>query len=353
MRKFALICAAVVAAVIVVESFSSYFLYRYFAWSHKGFHPTGTATYTLLEHAFVSIRGKTMRVKLSSNRLPVFVPDPVLGYVMNPGEYDITEDFDHQKHMFHLHVTEGGSRAASYLPVKAAHRLFFTGDSSVFGWGLNDEETIPWLLQSRLPNDEVLNLSLTSYSTVQAAIWLARSNPKIGAEDSVILTYHPVTNYFNVAKPSVLTSLLIGYELQLGDLTAMKGIQVPYGAIDANGNFEVRRVGLSCATSPASPACVRADVGLEESVRVTERAFDEVLALHPGHVVVAFVSGPDDDPVIRYLREKGVAIADLRRAEDAPDAEDIVPTDRHAGPFFQYGLFQRLLAVLRSENAVH
>ncbi len=353
MRKFVLIGAAAVVAVIVVELFSSYILYRHFASLHKGFHPAGAATPRLLQHAIVSLQGKHLRVKLSSDHLPLFVPDAELGYVMNPGEYTVTEDFDHQKHTFHLHVTEQRGRATSYLPVKAAHRLFFTGDSSMFGWGLNVAETIPWLLQSRLPNDEVLNLSLTSYSTVQAALQLEHANPKVGAEDSVIAVYHPVTNDFNVAVPDMLAELWIGYELQLGDLEAMRGIKVPYGAIDAGGNLEVRRVGLSCAMSRPSTACARPAVGLEESERVTERAFDKILALHPGRLVVAFVSGSDNDPVIQYLRGKGVTIADLRLAEDEPDAQDVIPTDTHAGPFWQHRVFLRLLAVLRNENVVH
>ena len=353
MKKLILICVTALAAVVAVESLSSYVLYRYFAWADKGFHPVGSATRELIAHAIVSAQGQHMRVQLSSDRFPLFSPDEQLGYVMNPGEYNITENFDHQKHMFHLHATDGGGRATSYIPVHATHRLFFTGDSSMFGWGLNDEETIPWLLQSRLPNDEVLNLSLTSYSTIQALMQLTRMEPKVSAEDGIVLLYHPVTNDFNVAVPSMLDGLLVGYELQLGDPKAMMGMKVPFGAIDANGNLEIRRIELSCATDKNSAACARPAVSLDESRQVTERAFDGILALHPGRVIVAFVSGTDDDPVIQYLRGKGVTIADLRLADDEPDAHEIMPTDRHAGPFWQYRVFGRLLAALRSENMVH
>jgi hypothetical protein len=70
-------------------------------------------------------------------------------------------------------------------------------------------------------------------------------------------------------------------------------------------------------------------------------------------VIVAFVSGADDDPVIQHLRAEGVTIADLRLADDEPDAHEVMPTDRHAGPFWQYRVFGRLLAALRSEGMVH
>lgn len=353
MRKCILLSVGAVIAVIAVESLSSYVLYRYFARAGKAFHPAGSSTYALIQHAIVTAEGRHMRVRLSSDRFPLFSPDENLGYVMNSGEYNITESYEHQEHMFHLQVTDKGGRATSYIPVHATHRLFFIGDSSIFGWGLNDEETIPWLLQSRLPNDEVINLSLTSYSTVQAVMLLARVNPKVGADDGVVLLYHPLTNDFNVALPSMLQGLLVGYELQLGDPKAMMGMKVPYGALDANGNFQIRRVELSCATSESSPACARPTVDVEESMRVTERAFDEILALHPGRVVVAFVSGADNDSVIEHLRAEGVPIADLRLADDEPDAHDVMPTDKHAGPFWQYRVFVRLLADLRSEHMVH
>jgi len=353
MRKLILICVGAVIAVIAVESLSSYVLYRYFAGADRDFYPAGSSTFTLIKHVILASQGKHMVVHLSSDRFPLFSPDEKLGYVMNPGAYNIVENYYHQKHMFHLQVTGSGGRATSYIPVHATHRLFFTGDSSMFGWGLNDEETIPWLLQSRLPNDEVVNLSLTSYSTVQALMQLTDMNPKLSTEDGVILLYHPITNDFNVAVPSLLRGLLVGYELQLGDPKEMIRMKVPLGALDANGKLEIRRIELSCATSNASATCARPSVDFKESMRVTERAFDDILALHPGHVIVAFVSGADDDPVIQHLRAEGVTIADLRLADDEPDAHEVMPTDKHAGPFWKYRVFGRLFAVLRSEGMVH
>ncbi|MGO9993820.1 MAG: hypothetical protein ACLPTF_15085 [Steroidobacteraceae bacterium] len=353
MRKFFLICFGAVIAVIAVESVCSYVLYRHFARTDSVFHPAGSSTFALIEHVILAAQGMHMMVRLSSDRFPLFSPDEKLGYVMNPGAYNIVEDYDHQKHMFHLQVTESGGRATSYIPVHATHRLFFTGDSSIFGWGLNDEETIPWLLQSRLPNDQVVNLSLTSYSTVQALMQLSGLNPKLSAEDGVILLYHPITNDFNIAVPSMLQGLMVGYEMQLGDPKAMMRMKVPFGSLDPNGRLEIQRIELSCATSKASPTCARSSVDLDESMRVTERAFDDILALHPGHVIVAVVSGTGDDPVIRHLRAERVAIADVRLADDEPDAHEVMPTDKHAGPFWQYRVFGRLLAALRSEGMLH
>ena len=353
MRKLILIVVGAVLGIVAVEALSSYVLYRYFALAYKEFRPSGSAAYQLLERMIVKAQGGYMTVKVSSDRLPLFSADDELGYVLDPGEFNIIEAYDHLKHTFHLQVTPDRRRATSYLPVHASHRLFFTGDSAVFGWGLNDEETIPWLLQSHLPNDEVINLSLTSYSAVHTLLQLKRVSPQLGADDAVVLMYHPLTNDFDVAATGMLKGLSVGYELQLGDAKALKAIKVPFGALDANGNLDIRRIELSCATPGASPACARPAVDAQQAMHVTERVFDEILALHAGRVVVALISGRDDDPVIGYLRSKGVKIADLRVSDDEPDAHDIMVTDNHSGAFQQYLLFQRLLAFLRAENMVH
>ncbi len=59
--------------------------------------------------------------------------------------------------------------------------------------------TVSWLMQSRLPDYEVVNLSLNSYSTVHALLQLQQVVPQVGPDDIVILEYHPATNALNVA----------------------------------------------------------------------------------------------------------------------------------------------------------
>jgi len=352
-RKILLIGIWALGAVVAVEALSSYVLFRYFAKENKSYTPVGSSTYQLLDHAVVSARGDHKRVQLTSEPFPLFAPDDELGYVLNPGDYRILEDYDNHKHAFHLHVTDQRGRATSYVPVTAPKRFLFTGDSSMFGWAVNDEETIPWLLQSRMPHDEVVNLSLTSYSTVQTLIQLRNLKPKLGADDTLMLLYHPVTSDFNVAVPSKLDDLILGYELQLGESKPMLGMKIPFGAISNDGKFEIRAVELSCARRKDDADCKRTIAGKKESVEVTKRAFDEILALHPGRVFVALISGPNDDPVIAYLVGKGVTIADLRLADDEPDAQDVMATDKHAGPYWQYRIFERLFAFMRKEGMVH
>jgi hypothetical protein len=85
-------------------------------------------------------------------------------------------------------------------------------------------------------------------------------------------------------------------------------------------------------------------------VQVTIRTFDALMAEHPAHFVVAFLSGDDTDPVIAHLRARGVTIADLRSNPGDPDASDEVSIDGHAGPFWHYNLADRLAGVLHGAH---
>lgn len=353
MKNFVLIFAAAIGLGLAVESFSSYVMYRYFATEYKGFHPAGSSTYLLLEHAANKLRGRHMGVITTADHAPLYRLDVNLGYAMNPGLYNIHEEYDNQKHVFRLQVTPEGGRATAYRPVTAAHRLFITGDSSIFGWGLNDEETVPWLLQSRLPNDLVINMSLTSYSTITTLIQLNEVTPKISPDDTVVLLYHPLTNDFNIATPAMLDSIRGGLEMQLSNPLEMINVKVPYGSLDPEGRLNIRRAALVCRQQNQGPDCVRPGVDYAASTRVTERAFDEIIASFPAHYIVAVMSAPKDDPVIEHLRKKNVPIADLRLGDDEPDAHDILFTGSHSGPFWHYQAYLHLLAILSDAHLVH
>ena len=92
------------------------------------------------------------------------------------------------------------------------------------------------------------------------------------------------------------------------------------------------------------------DPGL--AMRVTNYAFDEIIALHPGHLVIIFQSGADDDPVIEHLRSRGAIIADLRDGRGMGQEDDVISTDGHMGPFGQYQIAERLFEVMRREHVI-
>jgi hypothetical protein len=299
------------------------------------------------------LRGISHRVQMSIDHGPLFAASDTLGFTILPGRYKVTEHFEGRKHVFDLTVTDAGRRASSYARVKASKRLLITGDSALFGWGVDDEGTVPWLMQSRLPDYEVVNLSLNSYSTIHTLLQLRQLVPQVGPDDIVVLEYHPATNAFNVAETDFLRNFLNGYELQLGDTAQLRAMKVPFGRVDAGGGFSIDRIRLSCAVEAPTPECDHPNVSADVGRQVTERAFDEIIALNIRHLVVALISGPDDDPVIVHLRSRGLTIADLRSVDGVPDETDVIPTDKHSGPFWHHQAYVLLLQALQRSQLVN
>jgi hypothetical protein len=353
MRK---ILTAVVAATVglaAIELLSSYVYFHRYAGSYLESRPAGSMAVALIRRIADRLRGIGHHVQMSVDHGPLFAVNDTLGFTILPGRYKVTEHSQGLKHVFDLTVTDAGRRASSYVPVKASKRLLITGDSALFGWGVDDEETVPWLMQSRLPDHEVVNLSLNSYSTIQVLLQLQQLVPQPGPDDIVILEYHPVINSFNVAETYFLRNVLNGYELQLGDTEKLRAMKAPFGMIDAAGGFSIGRIRLSCAVEAPTPECERPPLSPEMEQQVTERAFDEIIALHIRHLLVAFLSGPDDDPVIVHLRSRGLNIADLRTVDGVPDETDVIPTDKHAGPFWHHQAYGLLLQALQRSHLVN
>ena len=353
MRKILIVVVGAIVGLTAIELFSSYVYFHRYVGDYQGIHPSGSMAAAMIGRAYDKIRGINHHVKMSIDHGPLFAASDTLGFTILPGRYKVIEHFEGRKHVFDLTVTDAGRRASSYAPVKSSKRLLITGDSALFGWGVDDEGTVPWLMQSRLPDYEVLNLSLNSYSTVHALLQLQQVVPQIGPDNIVVLEYHPATNAFNVAETEFLRNFLGGYELQLGDTAQLRAMKVPFGMIDAEGRFSVGRIRLSCAVEAPTPECHHPNVSVDVERQVTERAFDEIIALNIRHLVVALISGPDDDPVIVHLRSRGLTIADLRTVDGVPEDQDVIPTDKHSGPFWHRQAYGLLLQALQHSQLVN
>ena len=336
---------------LAVETGSSYVLFRHYSRIHRGFSPTGSATLALAHAIKAHADGRHEQVDLSIDHGPLFRSDPIVGYSLYPGSFHITEKAGGMTHRFTLTVDELGHRVTSYQPKAADRHMYLTGDSAMFGWGLDDEQTIPWLVQTRFPRVDVVNLSLTSYSTVQAKLQLDRTTPAVKADDVVVLTYHPITNDFNVASAAMLYYLGAGFERQLGDASLLRDMTVPFAEVGAGNTLIVHHYPVSCALRKSTLGeCAHPPLDPGVAMQVTMRTFDALMAAHPAHFVVAFLSGPDADPVVEHLRNAGVTIADLRTDPADADANDEVTSDGHAGPFWHYNSAERLTEALRGAH---
>jgi hypothetical protein len=349
MKKILALVAAAVLLLVIVEAGSSYVIYRHFSTLRTAYYPSGSATLSLARFTAAKARGRRDEAELTIDHGPLFRSDPKLGYTLLPGAYRITEKRGGQTHAFTLTVDSYGRRIASFHPNGAARRMYIAGDSGLFGWGLNDEQAIPWLLQTRFPSFDVINLSLTSYSTIHALYQLDATRPAVAPDDIVMLTYHPITNGFNVVSAEMLFYLDGGFEQKLGDPELLHHMMMPSGSVVA-GELKISPYAAACGKPSNDPACARHTATKEESIQVSVRVFDAIQDAHPAHYIVAWLSGPDDDQVIAHLRSRGMTIADLRTVPSDPDASDEVAMDGHAGPFWHHMQAERLAAVLHETH---
>ena len=338
------------ALPIMAEALSSYVLYRDVAWRASILRPRGSATLELLKRLSYKLEGRR-QVAISISPGPLFYADPILGYAMHVGHFMISEHIDNLDHRFQVTIDTDGNRATAYQLRRGSRRIFITGDSAFFGWGLNDEDTVPWLLQSRLPDYGVVNWSLTGVGQVTALLQLQQPRA-VAPDDVVVVTYHPMMLQWNAADPAIFSYFPHGLEAQTADEGFVAAVDFPYGTLDEAGNLVIKRVKMDCLIRASNHDCDLGKVTLSTEIRVTERAFDAIESLHPGRVLVAVIGGPDSDPVVAYLRSKGVMIADVRPTANDPEKFDEMAIDTHGGPFLSNFYYTKLYAALRDNRLI-
>jgi len=96
--------------------------------------------------------------------------DAELGWIDREGQFDLSGS--HRKDAFRYTIWSGGRRStADREPAgNAASRpqVMFFGDSYLFGYGLSDAETLPWIVQARHPELNVSNFGTPGYGTYQS-----------------------------------------------------------------------------------------------------------------------------------------------------------------------------------------
>ena len=107
--------------------------------------------------------------------------DADLGWIDRPGQYDLAGGL--RKDPFRYTIWCGGRRATATLNKPSAcsgqagglSNVMFFGDSYVFGYGLSDAETMPWMVQARHPELEVTNFGTPGYGTYQSYLAIKRA----------------------------------------------------------------------------------------------------------------------------------------------------------------------------------
>lgn len=344
-RRLLLLCIALVVGVAALESVASVILYRFYAHKKSDFYPYGTATVFLLRKAF-HIQPP---LSFSADNTDMFRADPVLGYTFNPGVYRILEKYGNgELHAFKVTILNDGSRATSVLQNVGAPRIYLMGNSGIWGFGIDDEMTIAWMLQTHVPEFHVLNLAVTAYTTVQSLLQFRAIENQLTQSDIMVFSYWTASQHYNVGDR--YESFGHDFELALTKSPDFDKLQLPFGYLSRAGDLGIRYLSLDCAAHLT--ACSPGPDKIADARKVTEAIFEEILKQHRCHIVVAFFEGEDDDPIIALLRSSGVPVADLRFPKSAVDANDFTPAHDHVGAFANHARFEDLLQALLTNGLI-
>jgi hypothetical protein len=264
---------------------------------------------------------------------PLYEIDDQLGYTTRPGKHRVAISVGSKTYRFSVTVPQRGLRATAYQQEDRPMAIYAFGESFMFGWGNNDEQTIPWLLQQKFPQYKVLNLAQNGYGMMQAVVQFGRMKDSIKKEDIIILPYGDFDLVRNYGAPSFMRSAFPPCSICAGrtahwPVARSKGGEL---AIDYL-NMDCSKNGQYCKQDDPSPAVI------VEATQKIIAFFSKVSA----KVVLAYMSGPDGDPVVAYARQLGMPIIDMRLDARSPEWDDLGRFDRHPGPIAQYNYFRKL-----------
>jgi hypothetical protein len=277
----------------------------------------------------------------------------VFGYTPIPGRFTITMNKYLSFNATHLPNTLRVTHPIdSYGESRQKEELWIFGCSFTYGWGLNDEETYPWLLQEQFPEYEIVNFGVGGYGTVHSLIQF-RDALEINSPKVVVLAYadfHDERNTFLRKWRKDLTA--VNY---LGPL-----IQ-PYARLDKQGKLryqfaEVKYTGFPGIRYSALVHLIENRYNqLEDrfvhSHDVSKALIIEMARVAREHNVKFVVAGLHGSPrtveMLNFALKNGIPSVDI--SVDLSVRANKLPTDPHPSAVANRKYADKLEGFLRAE----
>src|SRR5690242_8584406 len=101
--------------------------------------------------------------------------DPDLGWRTKEGQYDLASPGLREGAVRNTNWSGGRRATGTQSAGSAKPQVLFFGDSYIQGYGLSDQETLPWIVQQHHPEVEVSNYGAGSYGTYQCYLAMNRA----------------------------------------------------------------------------------------------------------------------------------------------------------------------------------
>src|SRR5262245_35182151 len=295
--------------------------------------------------------------EVTVNPSPFAIPDPELGYMIYPGKFDVQFKNGYSWSATHgtdsLRITGPPSSQPDTRP-----QLFVYGCSVAYGYGLADSQTLPYLLQQRLPTIRVRNYAVPGFAQTQAYLQLKKAVATGNAPKIVVLTYaffHDIRNTLcRVRRKEVYP-----YNRKTG----IDQISYPVATYDGPDSFSIHYERFRYTEWPLMQYSAlvhlletefnEAEVKTKRSHEVSEILINAIHRLCQQHNIELIVAGIQDDATTRELlnscQQQGIATVDL--SFDSRDLSyTLQPFDPHPNAKGQAYFAEKLAAFLAQQN---
>lgn len=248
----------------------------------------------------------------------LFDRDEHLGYRHLPGRFDVTLADGHRFHMTHLPSSLRATHPLeTYTASTAKPEIWVLGCSFTHGWALDDEDTYPWVLQTKLPSYEVVNYGVSGYGTVHSLVQLEDALAHGQRPRAVVLAYasfHDPRNTF-----------LRQRRKEVAPWNRLGPVQQPVAELAADGRLALTMSDVTYTELPLMRVSALANFvevklnkleeGWVDSHRVSEALVDRMLDDARAAGFPLLVAGIWDDApthqLLEHVRQRGGWVVDV------------------------------------------
>lgn len=265
---------------------------------------------------------------------PFFQPDSVLGYVGRPGRFELTLGDELQYSVTHnssgFRITSQGQLADSLNRPE----IWIFGCSFTHGFGVNDEDNYPWMVQKRFPEYKIRNYGMDGYGNLQSLHLFQRELERNPTPKLVVLAYGAFHDQRNTSN-RYWRKVLHGREVVDG----LTYPQVRFGEQDSMvmgfSKLEYQSFPLmkySALSHYLEMGYNRREDAALRSTEITRNLIWQFVETSKSQGVSFLLSGiyhhEGTEQMLRYFEGEGISVLDMSQDLDAEDMR-IMPSDGH------------------------
>ncbi len=160
-----------------------------------------------------------------------FQKDSLLGFKHKAGKFIILLNNYHEFTTQHDSLTLRITSPMVQSEAKITPEIWIFGCSFTHGWSINDDETFPWILQSKLSEFKIINWGVSGYGTIHFYLQLREAFKKRNKPHLVIINhadFHFIRNSFSFMRRRIVSKWNF-----LGSLNQ------PYCKLDDDGEMDI------------------------------------------------------------------------------------------------------------------